>query len=192
MNMGYENIELAIVNKIRDKAEQGDVFDLQSLILDEINRAGYLREDWQKRYAQERIEEVLLKVPEVKKDSIVIPTKGNLIASAENSGKLMYIKCNHCGYIGKPYPWFFRAFCGVFYLFTLLNIIGILAYFTFTNPYICANCNERDKLVKILNNRKEIPVKSFNKNKFETISVLFLIIGTVLLLLSIQAGDFNR
>ena len=182
-------IEQAVVEKIKKRMAQENISDLKSLIRDEIDKADGYDEDWKKRYAQVRIEEALLKIPEIKKESVVIPIEGDLIISTENSGKLVYVKCSHCGYIGKPYHWFFRSFCGVFYFFALFNksfsFIGALGYFVFTNPYICANCNERDRLVKVLNNRKELPIKSLSTSKFEIISVLLIVMGIGLFFLRV-------
>ncbi|MCR4277565.1 MAG: hypothetical protein NUV85_00945 [Candidatus Berkelbacteria bacterium] len=181
------DIERKIIEKIQRKTKQ-DGLSLKALISEEIDKAGYLTEYWQKKFAQERIEDAVLaglndskNLKPFVKESAVLPKKG-LIDSKVISGNLIYIKCNHCGYIGKPYHWFFRTFCGVFYLVTIFNFIGALLYFIFTNPYICANCNERDGLVKILNDRKEIPIKSFTTSKFKWISIIFLLGGSMLLL----------
>ena len=79
-------IEQAVVEKIKKRMAQENISDLKSLIRDEIDKADGYDEDWKKRYAQVRIEEALLKIPEIKKESVVIPIEGDLIISTENSG----------------------------------------------------------------------------------------------------------
>lgn len=106
-----------------------------------------------------------------------------LIDSSSKPGQIIHIRCDNCNYTGKPYKWSFRTWVGVLYLFTLLNIIGILIYFVSTNAYICQNCGERDKLVQILNDRRHVPIKSLKKNTFQAIATFFLIVGVLISIL---------
>lgn len=113
-----------------------------------------------------------------------------LIDPNKKPAQLMKIKCDNCGHIGEPKKWPFRTWIGVAYLFTLLNIIGVLIYFTSTNPYICEKCDERNKLTKILNDRKTIPIKSSSKNNFVTTAIVFLILGVILTVIRISTSSY--
>lgn len=91
--------------------------------------------------------------------------------------QVIKIKCTKCGYVGEPNKWNAKWIFGIAYLFTSLNLIGLLIYFVFTNPYICKQCGERNKLVKILNDGGEKNIRSLSKSVFLTISITFLILG---------------
>jgi hypothetical protein len=180
-------IEQGIVEKAKWQMDQGKVYDLKSLISDEIDKAEGYDEDWQKNSAIKRIYEAVLEATteDLADGKIVIPKNGLIIPGA-NEGQLIYIKCKHCEHIGQPHKWSFRTGAGVFYLFTLFNIFGLLLYFCTTNPFICEKCGERNGLIKILNNGKEITIKSLSTSKFEIISVLLFVIGIGLFFLRIR------
>ncbi len=112
-----------------------------------------------------------------------------LIDPNQRPAQLMNIKCDNCGHTGDPKKWSFRTWVGVAYLFTLLNIIGVLIYFTSTNPYICEKCDERNKLKKMLNDRKIIPIKSSSKNNFATTAIVFLILGVILTVIRVSTSS---
>lgn len=127
---------------------------------------------------------VLSANPPESSDHKEIPKKTDgLFNPLAKPGDIIQIKCGYCNYIGKPVKWNFRTWIGVLYLFTLLNIIGILIYFASTNAYICSNCGRRDKLVKILNDGREISIKSLGKDVFQAVAIFFLLVGLGLLIL---------
>lgn len=179
--MGQKVIEQSIVNKLLN-TERDDA-GLIEAISKEIDEAGYLSEDWQKKYAQERIYQAVLKGALEKDEKIIIPKNG-LIFSEVIGERLVYVKCKNCGFIGEPYSyWQFRVICGVILLVAGL-LTGLLFFFA-TSPYICQQCNERDGLIKILNNRKEIPIIAVSKDRFEWLSILLLILPVALILMRI-------
>lgn len=107
----------------------------------------------------------------------------NLFDPQKPPAQLIKIECKKCGNIDKPLKWNVRWIFGIAYLFTILNVFGLLIYFVFTNPYICGKCGERNKLVKILNNNKGIPINCLSKNVFLGISIFFLVVGILIFIL---------
>lgn len=105
----------------------------------------------------------------------------NLINPKKSAGQLMQIECSKCGNIDKPQKWQERWIFGVLFLFTILNVFGILLYFMFTNPYICKKCGERNKLIKILNDNRRIPISCMSKNNFLGVSIVLLVISFLIL-----------
>lgn len=112
-----------------------------------------------------------------------IKTEEGLMDPNSKPGQIIQIRCDNCNYVGAPTKWSFRTIIGILYLFTLLNVVGILIYFISTNAYVCKNCGERNKLVELLNDRRQVPIKSLSKNTFQAIAIFFLIVGVCLTVL---------
>lgn len=201
-----EQTEQNIIQKIKDRMKDNPEINFAQAISEEIEEANYLAEEWQKVYAKKRIGDMLAvermkderskadieirkrAEDEKSKADIEIQKRikddsSELLFPEKSKAKLVKIQCNKCGHIGNPEKWEFRIWVGLLYLFTLLNIVGVIFYFALTNPYICENCGERDQLVKIKNNRKTIPIKSLSKKRFRVIAVIFLILGIIILVL---------
>jgi Tfp pilus assembly protein PilF len=96
----------------------------------------------------------------------------DLLDVHEDPKKLVKMRCTGCGQEGEPTKWLFRTIAGV--LLFLGGIFPGIIYFTSTNPYVCSKCGERDKLVKILNDRSESKVESGGKGKFMLITIVVL------------------
>jgi len=107
----------------------------------------------------------------------------NLFDPQKPPRQLIKIECKKCGNTEKPNKWNVRWIFGIAYLFTIVNVFGLLIYFAFTNPYICGKCGERNKLLKILNNGKKIPINCLSKNVFLGISIFFLVVAFLILIL---------
>ncbi|MFA6105335.1 MAG: hypothetical protein WC725_01900 [Patescibacteria group bacterium] len=103
-----------------------------------------------------------------------------LIIPEKSKSYIIFVECKRCGQVKKPYKWEARWIFGIAFLFTILNIFGLLIFFVSTNPYICPACLERNKLVKILNDGKKIPISSLSKNQFVVVATIFLIIGVII------------
>lgn len=103
--------------------------------------------------------------------------------------QLIEIECQKCGNIDKPIKWNIRYYFGIAFWFTMLSPIAVLLYFVNTNPYICKNCNERDKLIKKLNNGKKIKIGGLSRIRFILVSSIFLILGFLLLIYFISSKN---
>ncbi|MBU1036507.1 hypothetical protein KKF32_00545 [Patescibacteria group bacterium] len=111
---------------------------------------------------------------EEKNNKLIDPTKA--------PGQLIKIECKNCSYIDLPKKWNIRTVFGVIYLLTILNIFSVIAYFAFTNPYICSKCGERGKLVKLLNNGDKREIGGLSKKQFIILNSILFIIGFILLI----------
>ena len=95
--------------------------------------------------------------------------------SKKEAGKLAKIKCNNCGCISEPKKWNYKFWFNILYIPMAINLVGLI-YYMVSNPYICRQCNERNKLVKILNSGKEVEIRSFSKKAFIIVSALVLVV----------------
>lgn len=109
--------------------------------------------------------------------------KQNLYDPTYAPAQIIKVECKKCGHVDKPYKWEARWTFGILYLFTILNLIGLIIYFVGTEPYICPKCGERNQLVKILNNNKRVPQKCLSTKAFIGISIPFLVITVLVFIL---------
>lgn len=103
-------------------------------------------------------------------------SKINLLDPTKKSGQLVKIECKKCGYVGEPIRWSAITLIGLSYLVFGLNIFVLILLLLIANPYICIKCRERNKLEKILNNGKRMPIKSLSKKAFLSISITGLVL----------------
>ena len=90
--------------------------------------------------------------------------------------QIVQIKCTNCGHIGKPKKWEHRNIVGILLISSPLLM---LIYFVFTNPYVCGQCKKRNHLIKILNNKKEIPIKCLSNKNFFIIFIFSFTISII-------------
>jgi|GEM_PF-3954375 len=103
------------------------------------------------------------------------------IDETQDKTKVMFVECKKCNHIDKPYRWSTRTVFGVLLLVTILNVIGVLLFFMFSNPYICEKCGQRNKLVKILNNKKRIVIDCMSTRSFLIVWGIVIALGITLL-----------
>lgn len=131
------------------------------------------------------------KIDFMNKSKKITDTGSGLIDDSKPPMQLMQIRCDNCDYVGKPKEWDFRFWIGILYLISVLSVLGVVFYFLYTNPYICRNCAERNKLVKILNNRKTIPIKSSSKKSFTATAIGLLIVGIILSIIRVVSSSLK-
>lgn len=183
--MDLDNIEQEIVEKIIEKLETNTSLsnsDIDKMVEGEIVKANYLKESWQLDYAKTRIIESVYRI---RAEKVLSSEKENseLIYLDKKPTFLAKIRCDECGHIDDPNKWGYRWFLMISYLFfTVFWFIFEIIFIFFVNPYICSNCGERNRLVKILNNQKQYKIKCYSKKTFIIISVLPLISLVIIIL----------
>ena len=100
-------------------------------------------------------------------------------------GVLVKIECKKCGYTGEPHKWSAVWIFGILYVFTILNLMGLLVYLLVANPYSCSKCNERNQLTKILNNGKRMPIRSLSRKTFLSVSIVGLVLMGLIVLFAL-------
>ena len=101
----------------------------------------------------------------------------------QNPKKIARIYCANCDTIQDPKKWTPHIIIGFALLGSVLNIIGVILYFIFSNPYICKNCGQRNKLTKILNDGTKKEIRALSKNVFLAFSILAISSGLLLKIL---------
>lgn len=184
-----EKIEMDIARRITKSQTDKPNIDINQEIKHEIQKANYTYESWQEEFVIKRILKNINyirnfenKTENTDNISDIIQSKEKLINVGEIDNKLIFIECKACGIIKEPEKWSVRTAFGILLLFTVFNILGVLLYFVTTNPYICPKCRERNKLVKILNNKQKIPINSMSTTAFSIIWGTVVALGIIYLL----------
>ena len=100
-----------------------------------------------------------------------------LLVSTLPRRKLLSIRCTKCGHDGNPTLWKTRIALAAAFIATAWSLLAVVVYVAFTNPYICTQCKQRHHLVKILNDRSELPIKSSSKGLFLALSLVLIVAG---------------
>jgi len=103
--------------------------------------------------------------------------EAKLYDPTKKAGQLAKIECKNCGHIGEPIRWSAITIIAIAYLVFGLNVFVLILILLVANPYICIKCRERNKLVKILNDGRTMPIKSLSKKAFLIISLTGLAIS---------------
>lgn len=105
-----------------------------------------------------------------------------LIDKKQSESQIMFIECQNCNTIYYRKKWAIRYIIVILLLvFQFLGLFGILFYLATTNPYICARCGERKGLIKILNNKKKVPINSMSTQNFLITWGVVFVLGIALL-----------
>lgn len=107
----------------------------------------------------------------------------NLFEPSKPAKQLIKIRCGHCNDESEPKTWTTRGVLGVAWL-SIGGIIPMLIHFISSNPYVCRQCDKRDELTKILNDKSEVKVKSGTKKSFYLgYSFVWVIIALLIIML---------